>query len=215
MTEQIAPQVENTKQCRVRQDDTRIVSSLNHQSPDDIVDTSNKTCAPAHQKFEAKAHIGKEKFKERLEYGLEAQRKMVNELTKRNIKILNSDFMEFQEDMPKVEIPEPDIEIDTVLIEVRRQEFYKKMLLGYTKKLDGWMHWSKKKNKPLYFVVVSHDLKRLGWVNLTKHRRAVHKQQNLAGDWDYWISIRHFSIKKFDQALDDLFWVIGRDATSE
>ena len=158
-------------------------------------------------KFEAKAHLGKEKFKERLEWGLEAQNFIEEKLADKLIFTFNSDFKEFQEDMPKIEDPEPDLEYKNCFIEVRRQEFFNRMFLGYTKKYDGWNKHATEKNKTLYFVVVTPNFKRIGILNLTKHKRAVHKRINDAGDEDYYISLNHFRIFDTEKGLSELEWI--------
>jgi len=157
-----------------------------------------------HPKFSKSAHPGKEEFKRRVEWGLVAQNKVRQDLLDRGIDILNEDFATFQEHMPRVEIPEPDIECKYTYVEVRRQGFYEEVLLGYTKKLDGWMHHSELKGKELLFVMLDKSMDNIAWVSLTRHADKVYSKQNSDGDDDYALPLYLFTQHKYDKGMNIL-----------
>ena len=161
-----------------------------------------------HKHFEAKAHLGDiEKFKERLAYGLEAQDKVKESLENEGLITLESD--EPKPMYTKIDHPKPDLIFDNVMVEVRRQDIkWGTVLLGYTKKADGWFYWSEKLQKALVFCILSKDMKKLAWVNLSLHKKGMYTKVNNAGDTDYVLSKEAFIISDYDTGIKRLVQVI-------
>ena len=153
----------------------------------------------------------KEEFKRRVEYGLEAQNKFLSFLLHCNVKPFKSDFNCFQEHMPKVVDPEPDFEFEDCFFEIRRQDFVDPVLLGYTKKYDGWKKCAEEKKKTLYFCMFNSDMNSLAFANLSKNKYYVYTRENYVGDLDYCISLKFFKVFPFIVGMEKIVRMLGGD----
>lgn len=151
--------------------------------------------------FEAKAHLkDTNKFIERLEWGLEAQSKVQKALEDRGIKPMDID--ERKPIYTKIDNPKPDLEYRQFFLEVRRQEFYDTVLLGYTKKYDGWMYHSINKNKLVFFLILNNAMDETAITLLNDKEPGL--RTNKAGDVDYTLPFDEFKVLKFDECMDIL-----------
>lgn len=149
------------------------------------------------------------KFKKRVEYGLVAQNKFIDYLLRFNIKPIHSDFRSFQDNMPKIDHPKPDFEFSNSLFEIRRQDIFDPIFLGYTKKYDGWDKYSIEKNKPLYFCIISVDLKYISFCNLSLYKEFIFKRFNPVGDIDYCVSFDFFKSFYFEDGMQEVIKIIN------
>jgi hypothetical protein len=148
-------------------------------------------------------------FRSRFEYGKMAQKKFFEYIKQFGIVPLKTDFLTFQENMPKVDNPCPDFEFNSCLIEIRRQDFYNPVLLGYSKKYNGWKRHSLETKKPLYFCMLSVDLGNLAFSNLTVHESLIYEKQNAVGNTDCAISLDAFKVfKNFDDGMAAIINII-------
>lgn len=157
--------------------------------------------------FSQKAHPDIEEFRRRWEFGMQAQRFIIAELAKIGIQPLDQDEDSWHP-YDIAEKPKPDLEFQACFIEIRRQNIFDPILLGHTKKLDGWRYHAHLKQKTLYFVMLTKDMQTLGILNLTRDGFFVYQKENPWGDIDYCIAKCFLDLFPVDQGLAELIKII-------
>jgi hypothetical protein len=159
------------------------------------------------EKYNAKL-TNTQDFIDRYNYGVEAQKKFLKYITDAGIKPISMDSLTIDYSFPKIPHPIPDFEFNTCLFEIRRQDFYPTVFLGYTKKFKGWKKYSLETNKPIYFCMFSKDLNNIAYTNLSLYENQIYPITNKGGDLDYRISFKVFKSATVDDGMKDIIRII-------
>jgi len=162
-----------------------------------------------------KAHLDNyDDFRIRFEYGLVAQKLFLENVLKAGIKPLKHDNLYFDKDL-KVPKPKPDFEFERCFIEIRRQDFYDNVLLGYKKKYDGWREHSVNANKTLYFCMLSKSMNHIAFTNLTENEGLIFELKNSVGDIDYCIPLYTFRLNYFREGMEEIIKILSDNKLKE